>query len=167
MFTFRKNTVRGRPLKMSAQNREKLTLSLSLFPQNVRTGSIPSPLSMRTHHKFRKIPSFRTKNADVRILRTPLVCKISALDSPLPWRQTSFTLTLLVKLILQISPEEKKIQICHMPGEWWQIKSWLKSVNNQMTETRDGNRSGRDFSTDWPDRKKKKQSKIRSNFSIF
>jgi len=39
---------------MSAQNREKLTPC----PQNVRTGSTPSPLAMQTHHKFRKIRSF-------------------------------------------------------------------------------------------------------------
>jgi len=67
---------------MSAQNRKKLTFPLC--PQNVHTGSTPSPLSMRTHYKFRKIGSFCDKSADVRTWRTsPLSSKCPHWTPPL------------------------------------------------------------------------------------
>jgi len=83
--------VRGRTLKTFAQNFEKLTPPPCL--QNVRTGLI-SPLSVRTHHQFRKILSFFASNsADVRIWRTspPLSAKSPHWTTHLlPWLRTSF-----------------------------------------------------------------------------
>jgi len=50
-------------------------------PQNVRTG--PTPLSVRTHHKFRKIRSFLHKKVRRLHLKNSLVLEMSVLGNPL------------------------------------------------------------------------------------
>jgi len=66
------------PIKTPAQNHEKLTpLSVLAYPL----------LSVRTHHKFRKILCFRAKKCERTHLKnssSPLVRKMSELDKTPP-----------------------------------------------------------------------------------
>jgi len=52
-----------------ALNREKLTPPS--WPQNVRTGSTPPPLSVQTHHNFEKFEVFSTIKCGRLHLKTP------------------------------------------------------------------------------------------------
>jgi len=87
----RKSKLRGRPKKTSAQNREKLTPP-PLFAKLPHW--FKPPLSVRTHHKYRKINSFfASKSADVciwRIPASPFSAKYPYWTTTPLWLQTSF-----------------------------------------------------------------------------
>jgi len=74
IFSF---AIKDRKLRTSVQNRWKLTPT----PLSNLTYSPPTPLSVRTHHKFQKIQCFFTKKCGRPHLE-PLVRKMSALDKP-------------------------------------------------------------------------------------
>jgi len=90
----------------------------------------PPPLSVRTHHKFRKTLSFlEPKTADVRICRTPspLVRKMSALDKSLSpdcgrllWNKTMVCgvaiNSLIITLILQPARSDVEIGLARTHG---------------------------------------------------
>jgi len=46
--------------------------------------SLPTPLSVRTHQNFRKIRKFLRQKVRTFASEDPPVCKMSALDKPLP-----------------------------------------------------------------------------------
>jgi len=62
----------------------------------------PPPLSVRTHHKFRKIRDFLPKSADVRIWRppSPLFEKCPHWTTPSPWLRSFYGRPLTVRKIL-------------------------------------------------------------------
>jgi len=71
-----KDTTQNRPLLLTCQ-------------QNDSIG--PIPLSVQTHHKFRKVQSFWTKKCGVRGWKTLLARKMFALDNPSDCRRLLWT----------------------------------------------------------------------------
>jgi len=116
------------PKKTSAQNREKLTSSLSAKCSHW----LPSPLSVRTHHKFRIIRSFFvcffTKKCGRPHLKTS-PCPQNVHTGQTPWLRPSFKDNLLLYLFNTLPGIKSKSEWCPSLQRWgvvgnvWEIWS--------------------------------------------